>query len=128
MKNNDEKNSLQFEIDFFERILKKDPNFVDALIPLAHSYTQAGEHKKALEADKKLATLLPNSNVVFYNLACSYALLHRTDDALAALQKAIKLGYNDFAHIIKDKDLDSLRTDERFSRIVALVSRKKLSV
>ena len=40
------KEQLDFEISFFERLVKKDPDFVDALIPLAEAYTRKGFTKR----------------------------------------------------------------------------------
>jgi len=109
---------LSFEVRFFEKLIEKDPTFIDALIPLAHAYTHAGEYKKGLKIDKRLARLKPTDEVILYNLACSYALLNMTDEACMALSKSVDLGYADLAHIQNDPDLDSLRNDGRFGKII----------
>lgn len=108
------KEDLDFEIDFFERLIKDDPRFVDALLPLAELYTKKGFHEKALEIDLALSKLRPTDDLVFYNLACSFALLNRKEEALEALEQAVKLGYDDFVHMKKDPDLKCLRGDPRF--------------
>jgi tetratricopeptide (TPR) repeat protein len=124
MKNLSTLDNLSFEIAFFERLVAQNPDFVDALIPLAQAYTEAREYKKGLLIDKKLSRLSPFNPTVFYNLACSYALLNMADDAFKALFKAIKLGYKDVTHLLRDPDLESIRTDERFSRLVALLKKE----
>lgn len=110
---------LAFEIEFYEGILAEDPDFVDALIPLAEAYTKAGLCEKGLEADLRLARLCPDDPTVRYNLACSYALTGRRDEALATLERAIELGYRDVGHMLKDKDFVSLHDDERFAELIA---------
>ena len=40
------KESLSFEIEFFEGLVAQDENFVDALIPLGDAYTKAGDYEK----------------------------------------------------------------------------------
>jgi tetratricopeptide (TPR) repeat protein len=110
---------LAFEIQFYEAILAEDPDFVEALIPLAEAYTKAGLHDKGLEADLKLAKLRPNDPTVYYNLACSYALTGKRDEALAALEQAIELGYRDVGFLMKDEDLVSLHDEEEFARLIA---------
>jgi tetratricopeptide (TPR) repeat protein len=115
----DETQDLAFEISFYEGILTEDPDFVDALLPLAEAYTRAGLHGKGLEADRRLARLCPKNPTVHYNLACSYALTGHPDEALAALEHAIELGYRDADFMLKDKDLASLHDDERFARLLA---------
>ena len=108
-----------FEISFFEGLVKKAPNYVDALIPLAEAYTKAGLHEKGLQIDKRLAKLRKSDPTVHYNLACSLALVGKKDEAIATLEKAIELGYSDFEHLKKDADLKELRSDPRFKSLIA---------
>ncbi|MBU1864052.1 MAG: hypothetical protein KKH94_10350 [Candidatus Omnitrophica bacterium] len=118
---------LQFEISFYEKLIKENPDFVDALIPLADAYTKIGKYKKGLEIDKKLVTLKHNDETAFYNLACSYALLKMTNKSFEALQKAIALGYHDIAYLQNDPDLQNIQTDTRFSKLIAhLRTQRKL--
>ena len=109
---------LSFEIRFYEALLADDPDFADALVPLAEAYTKAGLYDKGLEADQRLARLRPTDPTVHYNLACSYALTGDKDKALATLERAIELGYRDVDFLMKDKDLVSLRDDERFAQLI----------
>jgi tetratricopeptide (TPR) repeat protein len=120
------KNSaLYFEIEFYERILKGKPDYVDALIPLAEAYTKAGQYAKGLKTDKQLASLMPNDPTAHYNLACSYSLSGKIDDAFVALKKAIALGYKDFYHLDNDPDLFSLRDDSRYKQMISEIIKQK---
>lgn len=110
---------ISVEIQFYEGILAQDPEYVEALLPLAEAYTKAGLYEKGLEADRRLARLLPVDPSVHYNLACSWALTGHTDQALAALEHAIELGFNDVDLLLKDEDLVSLHDDEAFARLIA---------
>ena len=67
--------------------------------------------------DERLARLEPDSPLVFYNLACSYALTDQFDHAVEALEKALSLGYLDFNWLAKDPDLRKLRKHPFFQRI-----------
>ena len=111
-----------FEINFFRRLIKEDPNFVDALIPLAELYTRKGFHEKALELDLRLSKLRPEDPIVYYNLGCSFALVGKREEALQALKRSIQLGYDEFEHMKKDSDLKDLRDDPRFQAL--LLTRK----
>jgi tetratricopeptide (TPR) repeat protein len=124
MNNISKENDLAFQIRFYERLVADKADFADALIPLAQAYTDAKEYKKGLLIDKRLSRLKPYDATVFYNLACSFALLNMTDEALQALHKSIKLGYSDISHLLTDRDLDSLRTDPRFSRLTAIIQKE----
>ena len=108
-----------FEISFFERLVKDNPNYVDALIPLAEAYTKAGLYDKGLQIDQKLAKLCKDDPVIHYNLACSFALVGEKDEAFQALEKAIGFGYSDFEHLKRDSDLKILRDDPRFQLLIS---------
>src|SRR3990167_1190694 len=102
-----------FEMLFFERLVKENPNYVDALILLAEVYTKNSLYDKGLQVDKRLAKLKTKDPVVHYNLACSFALVGEKDEALVVLKKAIEFGYTDFDHLKQDQDFKTLRSDPR---------------
>jgi len=112
-----EKEDLAFEVQFFEGVVKRDPDFIEALQILGDAYTKTDQWEKGLLIDKRLAHLCPDNPLVFYNLACSYSLMSRLDAAFAALRKAVKLGYDDAQWLTKDPDLANLRQDSRFEAI-----------
>lgn len=111
--------NTDFEINFFERLIAQDPNFVDALIPLAEAYTRKGVYDKGLAIDKRLARLRKDDPYVHYNLACSYALLGKKKEAIRSLERAIQRGYSDFAYLKRDGDLKSLHSDPKFKALMA---------
>ena len=117
------KDDLDFEISFYEELIKDKPDFVAALIPLGDAYTKRGLYKKGLEVDKKLARLKPEDPLIHYNLACSYSLLKMVEQALQALKKAIDLGYRDFSFMEADTDLDNVRKDSRYKKLISQVNR-----
>jgi len=53
-----------------------------------------------------------------YNIACACALSGKTVQALDWLEKSVDLGYREFEHMKKDSDLDSLREEERYLKLV----------
>ncbi len=115
----------RFEIKFFENVLATDPCNEEALMLLGNVYTREGDYRRGLDLDKRLVRLRPEDPTAFYNLACSYALLHRTGEAYASLEKAVSLGYRNLSHLLKDPDLEHLRQDSNFRPFVArLLGRK----
>jgi beta-lactamase regulating signal transducer with metallopeptidase domain/tetratricopeptide (TPR) repeat protein len=58
-----------------------------------------------------------------YNAACSYALDGQTEPALVALEAAIAAGFDGVGLLARDDDLDALRAEERFERLLATVRR-----
>lgn len=117
-------NRDDFEIKFFEGVLRERPAYIEALIPLAEAYTHRGEYEKGLEIDRKLSQLCGKDPTVFYNLACSHALLSQQDEAFLALDKAVELGYYDWLHLVQDRDLKKLQSDERFKQVLEKIHSK----
>jgi tetratricopeptide (TPR) repeat protein len=113
------RSQLDFEIEFFERILSRDPNYVEVLINLGDLFTQKGCLRRALQVDLRLARLCPNNPEVLYNLACSQSMLGHSADALEALRRAVNLGFDDLEHLISDPDLSGVRSHPGFQRLVA---------
>lgn len=115
---------LDFEISFLEGVIRRRPNYVDALAPLAEAYTRRGWHEKGLEIDKRLAFLCREDPVVHYNLACSYALSGYPAKSLTALKRAVRLGFRDMTHLRTDADLKGLREYPPFQKWFSTVLQK----
>ena len=103
------KRNKNFEIKFYEELIKENPNFIQAWMCLGSAYTKKGFYREGLKVDLHLSKVRPKDPIVHYNLACSYSLLGDTQQALKCLKKAIVLGYDDFHYMEKDKDLKNLR-------------------
>lgn len=113
-----------FEIKFYQGILTRSPNFVQAISALADLYTKHQRYEDGLRLDEKLVGLRPDDPYVFYNLACSYSLLNEIDKALRSIKKAINVGYYDFDYMLKDPDLLNLKKDQRFLRYVSRIQKR----
>ncbi|MFH1768711.1 MAG: tetratricopeptide repeat protein [Candidatus Omnitrophota bacterium] len=103
-----------FEIRFYESLVKNNPRFRQAFSCLGDAYTRKGFYAEGRAVDERLVSLDPDDPTVHYNLACSLSLLGDIDGAFGALKKAVLLGYDDYAYILDDPDLDNLRRDGRF--------------
>ena len=123
--NRAEQRDLDTKIEFIEGLIRRDPNYVDALQILGDHYTQRGRITEGLQVDERLARLEPQNPLVFYNLACSYSLAEEFDRAVAALDKAMQLGYRDFDWLAKDPDLKKLRAQPAFDDLEAKIRQLK---
>jgi len=106
------------EIQFLESVNRRIPDHLLALKALGDLYTTSGRIEEGLDVDKKLSSLCPDDSLVWYNLGCSLSLTGANDEALEALQQAVRLGYSDSAWMRKDEDLQTLRHDPRFKDIL----------
>jgi tetratricopeptide (TPR) repeat protein len=118
---------LDTKIQFMEGLVRRDPDYVDALQILGDHYTQRGRFPEGLTVDERLANLEPQNPLVFYNLACSYSLTDKFDRAVAALTRALDLGYRDFKWLAKDPDLKKLRAHQAFDELKAKIRELKSS-
>jgi tetratricopeptide (TPR) repeat protein len=109
---------LDFEIQFYEKLLRAYPDFVDVLIPLGDAYTRRGLHEKGLEIDLRLSHLRRGDPLTWYNLACSLSLLNRLDESLEALRRSFELGYTDVDYLQQDPDLLNLRRWPKYREFV----------
>lgn len=124
MAKNQSDNDIEFEIRFYESVLKESPDFIETMIALADLYTKKGLFREGLELDERLSRLRPDDPVIFYNLACSYSLLNQQYAAFNAIKRAIELGYDDFGHLNSDPDLGNLLADEEFRKYLKDIQKK----
>jgi hypothetical protein len=110
---------LDIEISFLEGIVRRDPEYVDALQLLGDDYTRRGRFAEGLKVDETLVRLCPKSDMAHYNLACSLSLLDNVSQSASILLKAINLGYRDFEWMAHDPDLNNLRTSQEYDSIRA---------
>lgn len=61
----------------------------------------------------------------YYNYACALARMGKRDEAIRALEQAVVSGYNEVEHANDDKDMDSLRDDPRFKKLMLMCGQIK---
>ena len=111
--------SSRFLLAVAEAHARAHPGDLDALRELAYAYTAAGRLDDALAADRELVAREPLRADLHYDLACSFALLARSDDAFASLGRALDLGFDALPILEADDDLRSLRADPRWGALLA---------
>ena len=96
--------------------LPKDDPYLHVLI--GNGFLEDGQYERAAAEYGKALELAPESQLAWYNLACALSRLERVPEAVAALRKAIEHGYDEPAWMRSDPDLDNLREDPAFGRLV----------
>lgn len=119
---------LDVEISFLEGLVRRDPAYVEALQILGDDYTKRGRVEEGLRVDQKLSQLEPQNPLVFYNLACSFSLAGKLDEAAQAVESAIDLGYRDFKWLARDPDLKALRKHPHYARLREKIRRMNSDV
>lgn len=97
----------------------------EAFLPLPPEATAAfqafnrGEYESSIALyDTLLAEHLPGNAGVLFNIACAEALLGRTDAAIEQLKAAVEADERARELARTDSDLDSLRGDPRFGKLI----------
>jgi hypothetical protein len=77
---------------------------------------------KLKEAEEQIVKYEPGGDrrtvsVMYYNLACSYALSNDSNGAFKYLDKALAFGYNEKRQYENDTDLVSIRSDKRWAEL-----------
>jgi tetratricopeptide (TPR) repeat protein len=123
-----ETRELEVGISFLEGLVRRDPEYVEALQILGDHYAQHGDYSHSLQVDRRLSQLLPCNPLVFYNLACSRSLNGEMDEAASALEKALHLGYRDFEWLAEDPDLHQFRQQPLYRRIQSRIRKLKVKI
>ena len=123
-----ETRELDVKITFLEGLVRRDPQYVEALQMLGDHYAQRGKPNESVRVDEQLSLLQPGNPLVFYNLACSHSLNGEVDRAAEALERALALGYRDFDWLAKDPDLNHLRQHPLFRHIESTIRRIKVEI
>jgi TolB-like protein/Flp pilus assembly protein TadD len=100
-----------------EKHLELNPDDARALYLSAGGLVQLGERERGLEWARRAFSIDPEDSGVLYNVACVYALVGQTDDAIGCLEKAIQNGFGHREWLENDSDLNSLRGDPRFEAL-----------
>ena len=119
---------LDVQIEFLEGLVRRDRKHLEALQLLGDCYSERGRHADSLAVDRRLIRREPRNPQAYYNLACSYSLTGRVDRAMAALERAIVLGYRDFHWLARDPDLSALRKHPRYRRIREKIRQIRVTV
>lgn len=83
-----------------------------------NDFLRRDEYEKAVAAYEKAIEMDDNAGKAAYNAGCAYSLQSDRDKALAWLDRAVQLGFDDADQYLNDSDLDPIRSDPRFQRLV----------
>jgi len=101
----------------FKRAIEISPTS-KAYANLGVCYMKLGKTNKALEALQEAVNLDKCDSFALYNLTAIYSVQDRTDLSLDSLDRALKCGFNNYDAIRFDKDLNNLRGEPEFRKIL----------
>ena len=83
-----------------------------------YAYQGLGENAKAIAAMDSIIARDSTDSGNYYDAACLYSRMQDKGNALRCLEKCLELGYNRFAHIERDFDMDFLRETDEFKALI----------
>ena len=105
-------------IEVAKQQLCVNPGDVRALYLGAISWARIARRKEALAWAARALALDSEDSAVLYNVACLYAVLHRTEEALNCLRRVVRSGWRK-EWIKNDPDLNALRDNREFQRLLS---------
>jgi serine/threonine protein kinase/Tfp pilus assembly protein PilF len=94
------------------------PDDTRACVLAAGGFAALGEVDRAVELATRALAIDPDDPMLLYNVACTYAQLHKTNEALECLESAVDKGYGHKEWIEHDSDFASIRETPRFKAIL----------
>lgn len=85
----------------------------------AYQLHQKDRYAEAIDSFKHAVDLGYRKSTAMYNIACGYSLLNDKENALVWLQRALDSGFDSAELLADDSDLDPLRSDDRFRKLIA---------
>jgi len=106
-------------LELLPNYLLQNPDDARARIFYASSLAKLGRKDEAIREGAMAVELSPGDPMMLYNCACLYATPREIEQALAALERAVAGGYENFRWLAHDPDLDVLRSEPRFLALIA---------
>ncbi|MFG0244741.1 MAG: TPR end-of-group domain-containing protein [Phycisphaerales bacterium JB052] len=79
---------------------------------------KTGAYQQAEDLFAELTEAHPESFVGHYNLAASHSMQGELEQAAESMSKAVALGFSDRMQLLRDRDLEQLRTTEFFDELM----------
>jgi adenylate cyclase len=118
-RNDEAVEALTEGVKLAERHLELNPSEPRALYLGAIALLKLGEEERAFEWAEQALEVAPREPSCLYNLTCFYAKAGRTEAALECLETALDEGFGQVGWVTKDPDLDSIRAEPRFEKLLA---------
>ena len=110
--------AYQKQVHLIDQHLDLNPEDSRALILGATANANIHDEERAVDFAKRAIAVDPDDPMLLYNVACTFAIIGKTDDALDALEHSVEKGWGDPAWIEHDSDLDSIRQSPRYKALV----------
>jgi len=114
-------------LEIFNQFINKEPDSFWGLASTTYKAIIQGDTLTGLQTLQKREQFnITDSEPIYYN-ACDYALLGDKKGCLKALQKAVDRGYFNYPAMLRESNLDSMRDDSEFQKVLEKAKEKHLA-
>jgi len=106
--------TVEATLEMLPRYVTRHPDDARARMFLASMLAAAGRLEQARAEGARALELSPGDAQMMYNAACFYAQLGEKDRAAETLRGAVAAGYQHYAWIKRDPDLDDIRNEPAY--------------
>jgi poly(3-hydroxybutyrate) depolymerase len=97
------------------------------LVESSNAFTQAKKYDDAITHLEIASFIRPDNPGIHYRMACLYALKGQKKKALEALKKSVEKGFKDGAELQNNRELDAIREEAEFKKLVEDLRNKNSS-
>lgn len=102
----------------FKKIIKAGKSNTQDHFNYGYCLHAAGKLDEALKYHQLATKSEQLAPIATYNIACVYSLKKEKNKAFKALNKAVELGFGSADQLENDTDMDNLRSDPRFKKLI----------
>ncbi|UCG53271.1 MAG: protein kinase [Candidatus Latescibacterota bacterium] len=113
------KEAYRRSLENIERHVELNPDDSRAIFLGATALVDLGERDEALRWVKRAQAIDPDDPYLLYGVACFYSRIDEVEKAFSYLEQAFKAGFAYKEWIEHDIDLDPIRDDARFAKLMA---------
>lgn len=103
----------------YKKVVKIETMAEEPSNKLFYAYQALGQTDKAVQLLNAILAKDTTNAGNYYDAACLYSRMNDKSMALEYLEKCLSLGYNQFAHISYDYDMDNIRETAEFKSLIA---------
>lgn len=92
---------------------------LNSILTKATELYRAKEYNQAVQQYELILQYIKDDAGKLYNAACTYSLAGQVKQALSILKQAVEAGWDAYDHMNRDTDLDNLRNESDFKRLMA---------
>ena len=92
---------------------------VKTLFNTAVRFVSGKNFTPAIGLLREILIITPENALIYYNIACLYALSNQKKEAVDWLGRAVEKGYTDWDHLKTDPDLDNIRNTPEYKKLEA---------